>query len=515
MGNDRSEASVHGLAMPKKIVTNGKACQTIGMKNMSVDSGDYRPVSPVAFGRKLDYIMRILGLSNSRLSKRVPISASYVSRLRSGERKLPANPPFLSSLAEFLAATTARSGRRTEVFALLGVKVEESAGADDPLVPAIERWLVDDTPLPERTDEGTDLRTEAIRAWPYYGNEGKRMAVDRFLSAVLSAPTPQTLFLYSDEPMGWIVDDPVFLRHWASLLHAVVEKGVRITIIHTIKRDFNEMYHAISRWIPLHLSGAIDSYYCPRIHDGLFHRTMFIAPKTACILSSSIQGKCEGMMNLYLSDTAAIRSAMKEYRNFLHLCRPLVVPDHDMSLPRKVSTLCLESADFMFVQYPLAVYPRRDGFDIRGADAESMSHTLRWLDSLGDILATGHEAWFLAPQLSEELSLQVFERLSPDVRGKLRKLFVDLEALSRRFPTRIHFHFVAPEELLYSVVMVGERELYMSADIEDAGIFFVHEQATVQSFWNYYMYLATSRSQDPARYDALFDGLLRMLGDLT
>ena len=51
---------------------------------------------------------------------------------------------------------------------------------------------------------------------------------------------------------------------------------------------------------------------------------MFIAPKTAAVISSSVQQDTEGMLNLFLTDKAAIDALEKEYERYIALCRPLM-----------------------------------------------------------------------------------------------------------------------------------------------------------------------------------------------
>ncbi|CDZ75438.1 Hypothetical protein ING2D1G_1300 [Peptoniphilus sp. ING2-D1G] len=95
-------------------------------------------------------------------------------------------------------------------------------------------------------------------------------------------------------------------------------------MIHTLTRDINELMEAMIKWIPIYTSGAIEPYYYPRLRDGLFQRTLFIAPKTAAITSSSVQNHTEGMLNQLITDGRAIEALSKEYDRYFDLCRPLM-----------------------------------------------------------------------------------------------------------------------------------------------------------------------------------------------
>ena len=50
----------------------------------------------------------------------------------------------------------------------------------------------------------------------------------------------------------------------------VILKGNRIRIIHTVSRALNEIFDAITQWLPLYLTGSIEPYYYPRSQDGVF-----------------------------------------------------------------------------------------------------------------------------------------------------------------------------------------------------------------------------------------------------
>ena len=155
-------------------------------------------------------------------------------------------------------------------------------------------------------------------------SRGKRQAVIYFLSAVLRQNRPQTLLLFSDEATDWMTADPAFAANWASLMMQVLARGNRIKIIHTVSRDLDEMLNAISQWMPLYMSGLIEPYFYPKKRDGVFKRTLFIAPETAAVISTSIGNTHQKAANILFTDMQAIASFAAEYEQYLSLCRPLM-----------------------------------------------------------------------------------------------------------------------------------------------------------------------------------------------
>lgn len=142
--------------------------------------------------------------------------------------------------------------------------------------------------------------------------------------AILQEEKPQTLLLFSDEDMAWLYEDAAFSARWAELSTKVIQKGNRVKIIHTVSRNMNEMLEAVTTWIPIYMTGMIEPYCYPRLRDGVFQRTLFIAPNTAAVISSSVQQDTDGMLNLFLTDRAALDALTAEYEHYFALCRPLM-----------------------------------------------------------------------------------------------------------------------------------------------------------------------------------------------
>ncbi len=158
----------------------------------------------------------------------------------------------------------------------------------------------------------------------YYGIDGKRNAVIDFLSLVLDADKPQTLLLYSDEDMDWLIESSDFKVKWATLMSKVIRWGNKIKIIHTVSRDLNEILEAINEWMPLYMTGAIEPYYYPKKRDGVFRRTMFIAPENCAVSSSSVGNMVDSSVCFLIKEKEAVKAITSEYKNFLEICRPLM-----------------------------------------------------------------------------------------------------------------------------------------------------------------------------------------------
>ena len=175
----------------------------------------------------------------------------------------------------------------------------------------------------KKTDNwGGNVRNEKVQKNDvniYKGIEGKREGVSNFLSLVLEENQPQTLLLFSDESMDWLTGDISFKNKWKELMTQVILKGNKIKMIHTVSRNLYEMLSSISEWMPLYMTGAIEPYYYPRKRDGIFKRTMFVAPNKASFTATGVGNMEINTVNFLVQDINAVKGIEIEISNILHL----------------------------------------------------------------------------------------------------------------------------------------------------------------------------------------------------
>ncbi|MEA5040271.1 MAG: hypothetical protein VB086_10590 [Clostridiaceae bacterium] len=296
------------------------------------------------FGEKLDFLMRITDTTNSALSRHIKLDPSHISRLRRGERGALKDPDCIQAISIYFA----RHCRAEYQKKALRDVMEISPGIQDEnqFSEIIARWLTgkpaDETltirsfltnfasaplrhPAPAHpTRKYTPAKPGPAKVSVFLGIEGKRHAVLRFLNLVIGQADPGTLLLFSDEPTDWMTSDRFFAAQWATLMFQSLKKGTRILIIHTVSRDLGEMLHAITQWMPLYMSGRIEPYYYPKKRDGVFKRTLFIAPGVAAIASSSVGSSAAQAANLLFRDPGSIQAYEREFHQYLSLCKPLM-----------------------------------------------------------------------------------------------------------------------------------------------------------------------------------------------
>ncbi|MBO4637223.1 MAG: hypothetical protein J5685_08780 [Clostridiales bacterium] len=333
------------------------------------------------FSDRLDFLMKMTDTSNSALGHAVSLDPSYISKIRRGIRKAPKHEEIIDSICDFITKRLTDDKRRGAVSDVV-LKGFPLPASPDSVSRVLKLWMLDDSS--SKGKETPDLLAEVLKHNKrtaaaekkkgtsgergsgvniYYGNEGKREAAREFLSHAAShAGKAKTILLFSNEDMSWMSESPRFLTEWAGLLSALLAGGTVIKVIHTVTRDLNEMISAVGSWMPLYLRGSIEPYYCPKLRDDIYRRSLFVAPGICAMTSTSVGTNTEGMANMVFYDRSAVDAFAEEFRSYFVLCRSLmktVREDADTVFLDKLKTLfekgepvCTAGAAPLFLTLP-------------------------------------------------------------------------------------------------------------------------------------------------------------------
>ena len=309
-------------------------------------SGDSRTAlnksSRKKFGTRFNNAMELAGISNITLSRKSYMDPSVISRYRSGLRSPVNNSKVAELLASIIYKQIEDTGRISELSLLMG----ENPGAIDESL--FSRWLYADelhrdmdvtyterlltafesfTPSDvAQADTSLDLLHEEetdISRKLYEGSKGLCNAVIRFLTSAVKTRAKE-LYLFSNQSMNWMTEDPSFLTRWATLMKACISNGTRIIIIHNIDRSYEEMNRAIIAWLPLYMSGRITSYYCTLPSGALFSQTLFLSPGQACINANLVSGTENSGLYYYYTIEPFLSFMQTQFSTMLSHSRPLV-----------------------------------------------------------------------------------------------------------------------------------------------------------------------------------------------
>lgn len=322
-----------------------------------------KPTHP--FGKKLNSLMNLFGVSNIRLAKALNIDSSLISRFRNGLRTPLKNGVLTENLCAYFCRVAVQSDMGQELSDLIGVPASCFAREREEFIKAFVRWLSEGNfdgngsygigiadsflekfgnPSKIKIPDLSCLNTAEVdpggntveRVYPcseictgscpdeYIGTDGLRCAVIRFLGEIAASDEVQTLELYSDQNLTWLISDTDFIRKWAALMYAILKKKTPVKIIHNINRDASEMLIGIEKWLPLYMSGLIEGFYRKSHSDPWFSHTMFVAPGTAAIIANIASGTEDEGLYLYSGSRERTTYYEKQMDALLKNAKPLI-----------------------------------------------------------------------------------------------------------------------------------------------------------------------------------------------
>ncbi len=293
------------------------------------------------FSQRLDFMMNLSNSSNIDLARATGIDASAVSRLRTGKRELSKNHFFLPEMCAYFARNLPSEHQKMAAADIIcpgKIWPEDHEAASD----LIGNWLLKSNDFQLSCVEDllkcvSQLRFPTVpemKLFPlheqlepehyYYGTDGFREAVITLLDYALSSGSPRTIYIFSDENDSWLNGDHDFSEIWSQRLKKLIFLGCKVFTIKNTSRPLDEQLSSISRWMPLYITGAVEPYYCPKIRDGVYHRTLLIVKGLVALQTSSVAGIKDQTLTHLLTEQRAVAALELEYSNYLELCRPAI-----------------------------------------------------------------------------------------------------------------------------------------------------------------------------------------------
>ena len=107
----------------------------------------------------------------------------------------------------------------------------------------------------------------------YSGADGALAAAGRFARAAGEGGRPRDVYVYTSY-LSWFSRGPRFSGVCAGLMRGMMERGHKITSVHNIGFDADEIFEMIETWLPLFLTGKVEARYLTRPNRSLFSEFM-------------------------------------------------------------------------------------------------------------------------------------------------------------------------------------------------------------------------------------------------
>ena len=266
--------------------------------------------------KNLNSIISTLNINIAELSRFIGYDASFISKIRSGNRNPSKPKEFITSVCSFIVNKYKSNENKETISILIDCPISELENKTE-YFSKLNKWLSTNTSSNNIYIENflnyldTFDLNEYIKAIHfneikipfapfqkalsknYYGlEELKKAELDFFKATVLSKST-EPVFMCSDMPMEEMAKDVDFGKKWMFAIAMTLKKGLHLNIIHNINRPFNEMMLGLESWIPIYMTGQISPFYLKAANANIYKHKTYVSGTVA------LSGEC---ITGYLSD---------------------------------------------------------------------------------------------------------------------------------------------------------------------------------------------------------------------
>jgi hypothetical protein len=269
---------IHNLSLAKDVSEISEQDILKTLKNSLLQ--DNRDLA--AMTRNLDILLSVLNVNMNHLAHYLKYDTSFISRIRSGQRK-PADPQqFIDDVCSYIVKNYNSDTNRESIRKLLNVEDAPRTPAES--IDLLKQWLNQSTIKDYNSISGFIKKmdefnlNEYIRAVhfdelkvpsaPFYHprsrdyigiQEIKNGELD-FLKAAVLSKSMEPVLLCSDMPMEDMSGDD-FPKKYLYGIAVMLKKGLHLNVVHNLNRPFNELLLGLEGWMPMYMTGQITPYY--------------------------------------------------------------------------------------------------------------------------------------------------------------------------------------------------------------------------------------------------------------
>lgn len=297
--------SLYNISIEKNINLKKEDILNSFINTIKKDDFDY-----ISFSEKFDKIINELKISIIDMSRYIKFDASYISRIRTGQRK-PAYPDeFIDKVCNYIVNKYNNSNAINDISSLLECdpKVLENDYHNK-----LRLWLTNNLNSNKNTITGflkhldnfnlndyiktikfDELKIPSIPFYKaknrnYYGIDEMKSGELNFFKATVLSKSDDQIFMCSDMPMEDMAKDIQFGKKWMFAIAMCLKKGLHLNIIHNLDRPFNEMMLGLESWIPIYMTGQISPYYLKDNKDNVYNHFNYVSGAVA-LTGEAIKG---------------------------------------------------------------------------------------------------------------------------------------------------------------------------------------------------------------------------------
>lgn len=405
----------------------------------------------------LESLIREFGISSKQLANYLSVDCSLVSKWKSGKRKISSE--YGHRIAELFLKLDAKN-KYTRINQICGFDISSDHVFEEQ-IQKLEYWILSAAPVQGRNslEQYLPANTESGSFYAFYGEEGKRSAVNIFLEYILGCEEKTTLWLYGREDNKWF-DDEDFIKSWQEKNIQIVQNHHNINVIHPIDRRLRQVANSLFCWLPIHLVGDARAYYIPQYLTPDIKETIFLAEDQVVIIGISSDRYTKKSVT-YLTTNKAI------LQNCSAILQDIFSTSHNL-----FEHMGFEQDGKFFTQFRKVIADNHKVFYFSGAPILYMLS----LEMLEKLLAVNdlteemrRKCQIVIGQMSEESLSSVEEK--PFITyviqiGQLREL-LQMDFVMMRFLSHcVGFPVYAPKELFRDMMRMAAEKFLVSDGFE-------------------------------------------------
>lgn len=269
---------------------------------------------------KFNILTNTLDIKSNKIAKYIGYDSSYLSRIKSGQRKPSDLNAFIDNICKYVASNHTSDAELLSVSKLIDCSQSELKDTNR-YYTLLAEWLSNNQPIKEQSSNISSFLTSLdsfdlddyirtihfdqlkipnvpfylIHNKTYYELDGMKEAELDFYKGTVLSKSMEPIFMFSDMPMEDMAQDVEFGKKWMFAIAMAIKKGMHLNVIHNLNRPFNELLLGLESWIPLYMTGQISPYYFKSKPSSVFHQLTYVSGVCAldgqCISGYHTNGK--------------------------------------------------------------------------------------------------------------------------------------------------------------------------------------------------------------------------------
>lgn len=270
------------------------------------------------YNSNLSELMKAMHLSSRNLSEMLNVHYSLVSKWLNGKRPLKQNSDYMKQIVEIMLNLDQRNRYSVIKRILSDYYPTKDINSRESMAIYLSHYLATDE-YPEVSISSWDVVDRSkissrCKLDVYTNASGRQNALLRLLDSALSLPAGQEVLVYGRESVKWRT--PKNSADYLSLLRrkqlTILQKGDKITVLHTMDRGDDELVQNILHWLPMHLTRKTEALYSPEYTDSPIKTSVTILRGKSAMFGLTADGQNSALSTFYSTDPPLVGKA-EEY----------------------------------------------------------------------------------------------------------------------------------------------------------------------------------------------------------